>query len=526
MIPEGVCVRFVVRFPLGVYYAQTQTSFGEPEWPPHPIRLVGGLLAAAHSSARKANGNSSLNEDLDVLSKLCHAPPPAIAAPEAAPLGADRSASTVPWLTGATRWAPRNYFTKGGREQAAVEKVGVVVGDRPIEFVWRELEISSAEAACLTSLAREIAFLGTTRSPVLVEVESNGSSLSEPSWEPVDDQAGRAGPAVAVRVPDPTTMDAFEQRHEARRSTGDRVQRATTAVPGIRIGREVDYGHSAARVSATQAVDPSWWGDMIVLAVDRERSEAIPRSSASYLLARAVRLALLGAYEAVGDSGDAPAILRGRGSEPHCAIVPLADVWHEGARGEIKGVAIILPSAERVDTLAQQRAALERGLATLVGDTDASAQRYVQIPHAGRIWLRIPTAGEVALKTLRMRTYRTAATSWVSVTPVVHARWRRSPAETVIDQVGRDCSHVGLPIPTQAQPIRSATFPGAAGRPVPPDRTPPEWRSSLGGPTGHLRLTFESPVMGPVLLGRARHFGLGLFVPTSGSATRSGEGAT
>ncbi len=513
-------MRFIVRFPLGVYFAQTQTSFAEPEWPPHPIRLVGALLAAAHSPARRASGSASLNGDLELLSKLCHAPPPAIAAPEAAPLGAGRSAEAVAWITGVARWAPRNYFTKGGREQAAVEKVGVVIGDRPIQFVWREMELSSAELARLSSLAREIAFLGTSRSPVLVEVQSGGYSPSQPTWEPVADHERPAVSTEAVRVPDPATMDGFERRHRARRSSSDRVERATTAVPGIRLGREVGYVHSTSR-AATHATNPTWWGDMIVLAVDRERSEVIPRSSASYLLARAVRTALLGAYGAAGESDEAPAILRARGADPHCAIVPLADVWHEGARGEIKGVAVILPSAERIDTLARQRRALEHCLATLVGDTDLGVQRYVQIPGAGRVWLRMPTAGEAALKTLLKRTYRTAATSWVSVTPVVHARWRKGPAETVIDQVGRDCSHVGLPKPTQAQPIRGSTFPGTANRPVPTHRVPQEWRKSLGGPTGHLRMTFESPVMGPVLLGRARHFGLGLFVPDSGSATGS-----
>ena len=505
-------MRITVRFPLGVYHAQSQGSF-EPEWPPHPVRLIGALVAAAHSPGRLGGSGGSLPQDLALLQKLCDASPPLIGAPEAVPIGADAPEDEAVLVTGATRWAPRNYFTKGAREQAGVQKVGVAIGDRPVQFVWPTLDLDPPDIERLSSLASDMSFLGTTRSPVVAQVASDASDDSDPAWTPVKGNDAQGAPVVAVRVPETTTLKAFDRRHEARRSSKTGVEAATAAVPGIRIGREVAYVHSSALDSSTKTIDPHWWGDMIVLAVDREKSEVIPRAGASYLLARAVRTALLSAYEPAGETDEAPAILRGRGAEAHCAIVPLADVWHEGTAGQIKGVGVLLPNAQRTDDLPQQRVAIEQGLGNLVGDTDRGRQRYVQIPGAGRIWLRLPTPDEAALKTLLKRTYRATATSWLSVTPVVHARWRKGPLETLIDQVARDCAHVGLPGPALAEAIRGSTFPGAASRPVATDRVPEAWRKSLGGPAGHLRVTFPSPVTGPLLLGRARHFGLGLFVP-------------
>jgi len=252
-------VRITVRFPLGVYHAQSQASFDEPEWPPHPVRLIGALVAAAHSPGRMAASGGPLRQDLALLRKLCDASPPVIGAPEAVPIGQDAGEDTAVLITGATRWAPRNYFTKGRREQAGVQKVGVAVGERPIEFAWPALDLEPADAERLSSLASDVSFLGTTRSPVVVEVSDARSHLG-PVWAPVEGVDAQGARSVAVRVPDATTLEAFDRRHEARRSSKAGVEAATAAVPGIRIGREVAYVHSSALDTSARTIDPQWWG--------------------------------------------------------------------------------------------------------------------------------------------------------------------------------------------------------------------------------------------------------------------------
>jgi CRISPR-associated protein Csb2 len=516
-------VRISIRFPLGVYHAQSQASFDEPEWPPHPVRLIAALLAAAHSPGRHQR-QGLLEQDLSLLKKLCDASPPLIGAPHTTRIGGHAAEDVVVPVIGATRWAPANYFKDGKRNPASVHKVGVAVGDRPIHFEWPELELELRDLQRLARLAGDVSFLGTTRSPVVAEVASEAGGALNPVWTPVAPGRAPVAPTVAVRVPDVYTLDALDRRHAARRSTKAGVETATAAVPGIRVGREAAYLHSSGLALGADTVDPRWWGEMVVLSINRERSEVIPRSSACYLLARAVRTALLSAYEDAGKAGEAPAILHGRGDEAHCAIVPLADVWHKDSSGSIKGVAILFPSVDRGNDLPRQRLALEFGLSSLVQDTGHCPQRYVQIPDSGRIWLAQLGPREATLKTLLRQTYRAVAATWVSVTPVVHARWRKSSRETLLGQVARDCSHVGLPAPTKVETIQGSAFPRAASRPVAGRRVPQEWRQSLAGPSNHLRITFASPIAGPVLLGRARHFGLGLLVPDLAALGRNRPG--
>lgn len=499
---------FTIRFPLGVYHALSLTSKEDAEWPLNPLRLVGALLAAAH--ARRGVDTAA---DRTLIQRLCEAAPPLILAPESVAVGEPRAGEEVVRLRGVTRWAPRNYVTGGalsprnlGRERAAVNKAGVAIGDRTISVVWPDLELDDSELERLARLAGDIAFLGTTRSPAIVEVNSRtADGVEERAWVPVRaDQ--QALDTVSVRVADRSSLSDFDRRHAARRSTTARVGPGGM-VPAIAIGRMVRYAYAPRLRAEAQALDPRWWGEMIVLAVDRAASDVIPKAPAAYLLGRAVRVALLGAYGDVGTEDEAPPILRGRGGEPHCAVIALSNVWGEHPDRRVLGVALVLPHERRVADLAAQRGRVEWGLRRLVSSEDGRERRFVSIPGAGRIWLKLPDSKQARLTTLRQHQYRRSSHTWISVTPVVHSHWRKARDGALLRQIATDCAHVGLPEPVEVQTLR-----GAVGM-VAPRNVPQEWRSLLGGPTERVRITFAQPVCGPVLLGRARHFGLGLCVP-------------
>lgn len=289
-------------------------------------------------------------------------------------------------------------------------------------------------------------------------------------------------------------------------------------VPQLAIGRRIAYRH--ARTVGEQVVDPEWWGEAIVLAVDRDRSELRPKAPLAYLLARAVRVALLGAYGEPGSADEAPPILTGRGSEPHCAIVSLPFVWGEHADGAILGVAIVLPHGRRVPDLASQRVRVETGLRRLLDEG-----RFAQIPGAGRVWLHEPDPLAARRVTLRFPRYVRASRSWVSVTPVVHSRWRKGGDAGLLRQLEADCAHVALPAPSGVALLRGPGRRGGAFRLHAGASMPDGWRASLTGQTGHLHLTFAEPVRGPILLGRARHFGGGLFVPAPDEPASTREAA-
>jgi CRISPR-associated protein Csb2 len=521
-------LRITIRFPLGVYHARSTSD--EAEWPPSPLRLIGALLAAAHGRP-----GADPAADRVLLQRLCEAPAPLVVAPESVAVGEPAEAGEAVRMRGATRWAPRNYITGPlsprniGRDRAPVSKVGVAIGDRPVAVVWPGLELDDEEMERLAVLASDVTFLGTTRSPAILDVEA-GTDDAPAEGPAVDTWTPAAGADcadfdTAVRVPDALTITAFDRRHDARRSSGARVQKAGM-VPEIAIGTPVPYISPERQRSAVPPFDPRWWGDMIVLEIDREHSETMPKAPAAYLLARAVRVALLGAFGEAGTSSEAPAILRGRDADPHCAIVPLPSVWGEHADGLIRGVALLLPHEAREPDVYAQLQRVELGLRRCLGTESGMTPRYVSIPGAGRIRLKLPDARSARLLSLREALYRGPARTWVSITPIVHSRWRKGGVDALLRQVSADCTHVGLPAPAEIEILRGAGRRGGADRVVPTAATPESWRGLLQGPASHLRITFPQPVHGPVLIGRARHFGLGLCVPDTMSESDEGEAGT
>jgi CRISPR-associated protein Csb2 len=509
-------LRVTLGFPLGMYHAQSGASSADPEWPPSPLRLLGALLAAAHG-----RHHTDPAPDRALLQRLSEAPPPQIFAPESVAVGEPADGDVVVRLRGATRWAPRNYvgsalsFRNIGRERAEVSKAGVAIGDRPIHFVWPHLDLSSAELERLSLLAADVTFVGTTRSPVLVDVASTSQDVTDRGLAPwLPFAPGKVAATTAVRVPDERTIADFDVRERARRSETAKV-RSTGLIPQVAIGDVVRYT-SPTFVPPAEAFDPRWWGDVIVLSLDRDKSQLTPKAPSAYLLARAVRVALLGSFDDAGTPGEAPSILTARGADPHCAIVPLPNVWGRLGSGNVLGVAVVLPHERRLPDLAEQRARLERGLHSLLsgaGADPASERRYVRIPNAGMVQLAAIDAAAASTTTLRETSYCRASRTWVTVTPVVHSRWRKGGSDGLMRQVSIDCAHVGLPVPERVEVLRGAGRRGGADRLVAVRHVPPQWRGPLQGPTDHLRITFPQPVAGPVLLGRARHFGVGLCVP-------------
>lgn len=509
-------LEIIVRFPLGAYHAQAQGDFTTPEWPPHPVRLIAAFVGAAASLDAEERGIA--REAIQLLSSCPRAP--LISAPR---LAGDDDADGIDRLApfrGASRWAPRNHqlseLTKAGvhprdigRGRAEVNKGGVAVGELPVTFTWR-VDLNPAQEAALQRTAEEVTVLGTSRSPVVVEVVRIDSVPAlESAWFPAP--TGGVG-AVEVRVPTPELPRVLDEWHSRRARPARR-----SGVPGpagfvvpASLGRLATYRHRADRGTTEDSpFDPRWWGDMLVVAVDAA-SIVKPKAAASFAVARAARAAVLSQYADAGARGEAPPVLRGRDGAPHAAFVPLPYVANDRADGRILGIAVLLPHPSRMPEILEQRREVERGLLPLV--TGDGATRLLGVPGIGDVTLgRVPTSGR--LHTLREERWRRAARTWSTVTPAVHSRYRRNRRpDGLLEQVAADCRDVGLPSPVSVEVRRASRFTGAAVG-VARRALPEPWLGPLRGPINHLDLEFEHPVSGPLLLGRARHFGLGLCLP-------------
>lgn len=503
-----------LRFPLGVYHALGAAVDADerraPEWPPSPVRLIGALLDAAHGQPGGADAAT-----LAVISTLAEAGPPDVYAPRASAVPTNEVDVAV--LTGPSRWAPRNSAAselKGGLSlrdlagpRAAVDKGGVAIGDRPVVLAWKAVALSDSELRTLAQAAQDVAWFGTSRSPVLAGVaDALPEPLDVPRWEPLRPGALERA-EVQLRVPNAHTIGGFDHEFERRRSVKGKIEPSGLQKPatsGVTVGYRVSRDASEVRHH-----DPRHWGEPYVLEISSE-SEVQPKGPATYLVARAVRSALLAQFGEPGTPSEAPAILRGRGDTPHAAIVPLPFVGVPHADGSIKGVALLLPHPRRLDGDLTEVDAAVAGLRRLL---DAGGE--VKLLGRGTMTLRETLPLRAPLKSLDLDRYRGPARIWTTVTPVVHSRWRAAKSrQALVDQIAADCAHVGLPTPERVEVLRNPELPASPPAFVDPRGLRPEWRRSIEGPAQHLRLTFREPVQGPILLGKARHFGLGLMIPS------------
>jgi CRISPR-associated protein Csb2 len=519
-----VCIQ--LSFPLGVYHALTDRarSGPAPEWAPSPVRLIGALLAAAHEVP-----SEDLDRDRAVLQRLCEAGPPTLHAPLAVAVGeqpkrnstqgGEPAANHVAVLHGASRWAPRNPSLaemknisprRIGRSRTEVDKGGVATGDRPVAFVWPDLVLDGDEMGRLRRMASDVTWVGTSRSPAIVavgdRVDLAALGAGTPVWTPLPWSTVLAD--AHVRTPSPDQLTRFDRSFAGRKARQDRVEPSGLLHPTVSQGLW-PYGIGHPRPSAH---DPRHWGRVAFVALDCDASEMIPRAPAAYLIARAFRAALMDAFDERGTGDDAPPLLHGHGDVPHMAIVPLPDVEHANADGTIKGFALAFPHADRLPSVAGESQAIETALRSFF--PKAVQRRRIEVRGAGSLSIRPVSAGERPLALSPTR-YSAPSRAWATVTPVVHSRWAKGrDVEALARQVAVDCAHVDLPEPERIEFLRAPAVAAGAQRLVPDAKAlREEWRASIQGPRSHLRLVFGEEIVGPLMLGRARHFGVGLMLP-------------
>jgi CRISPR-associated protein Csb2 len=210
---------------------------------------------------------------------------------------------------------------------------------------------------------------------------------------------------------------------------------------------------------------------------------------------RAALLSLLG--------DDAPEVLSGHAiggrpaTSPHIAYVPLANIDHGFADGEIKGIAIVLPRDMRDEDVVS----LDRAMSRL---------RRLHFGRLGDISLRMMGA-QSERKSLDFRRYAKASMTWASVTPIalsVHPKPRKGLTEE--GAILMDFARLGLPEPTE---LRLQDVPFVRGAPLARQVPNHEVTSVAGRLLRHVHIRFPRHVEGPLLVGAGRYMGFGLLLP-------------
>ena len=210
-----------------------------------------------------------------------------------------------------------------------------------------------------------------------------------------------------------------------------------------------------------------------------------------------IRAAMLSIADNIPDI-DIPPSFWERGQNEHCAIVPLPfSQFHNYATGQLFGFAVFIPPS----VTNKERNAIDRVFEQLQDIRIGSDFSY-------RIH---PVDACEKRTTLQIDNWSRPSKVWQSVTPYIFERFVKKPSELSKKQrVEESCRHIGLPAPSYIELSPFSTLPGVPGSSSFHTRRKPDDPKL---PFCHVTLEFDKPVEGPLVMGKQRHFGMGLFVP-------------
>lgn len=427
------------------------------EWPPSPARLLAALIAAdgTRDRCRRTTGGE--------LSLLAAADPPTIHAdpdPHHQPLheryvaGQDRQRSQQ-----------QEYPARKG----VLVRPGVRVAPRnpSVRFVY-DIELGDDDMAAIEYRVARVGYLGCADSPVKITVARStgvGDGHGD-AWTP--DDAG----AEIVNVHTRGDVERWEAAFDAWSELGVARSQARRHQP------RAMYRHPDDPIPHPDQGRVRVW-----LAFKRP---VAGRQAA--VVAHALKQAALSRYQ-----GDPPAWLHGhidsRAEYQIARFLVLPNAGHHHSDGQIHGAAVWVPGGIDETEARNLNAALSPMPSLLL-----AGGRRIEVDRFRRGWTTNP------------RRWRGPARRWVTVIPAVSDRHGRIDSEAVV----RWCEQAGLPKPVHYRVSRKPLLPGGI------DLHPSETRRpghSQSRPYAHIGLIFDEAIEGPVVIGAARSYGLGLCAP-------------
>ncbi len=468
----------------GVCVAVRTPADDAPEWPVQPDRVFSALVATWGAHGQPPQERSAL-QWLETLKA------PRI---EAAKAGARVAATAfVP---------PNDVATLPDRRRRQPRRFPSCVpeatpGEPHMRIVWEEVTPDPLHLTHLQALARDTSYIG--HSSALVRCRFLNGEVGALTLEPVVTHAAPYRGRLAE-------LETLHQRHVEKADANARPRPAL--LPRLR------------QDAAPQARQSVFGRDWIVL---EEAGGDRPDLRAATFIGRAMRDALMSAL-----GNPVPEWISGHlpngapSSEPHLAVVPLANVGFAHSDGALMGLALVAPRRleetwqEDTPIAFEERRTLSRALAKLRDEDDSVELRL----GAAGVW-RLRPAQSPDRKSVDPARYCARAARWSSATPIALDRFPKSNGLERLNEasalVADSCERIGLPRPRRVGVHKHAGIEGApSGWPA---GGAPAWtgwarpKALANRPLFHATIEFAEPVAGPVVLGAGRFFGLGLCLP-------------
>ncbi len=517
-------------FPAGRYHATPwgrHVNEADVAWPPDLWRITRALIAVWH---RKLDPVRFPRERLhELLARLAEAQPPSFRLPESA-----IHAHTRHYMPG-----------KGDKRTMVFDAFARVADDDPVVIAWSGLALDEAQTEMLDALLANLGFLGRAESWVDARRALLPSDCNcEPAVETVDFETGEVRGEI-VRLMAPNTPDLYrafragkleaagiklEPAARAPKLKPD-MKRLLTTLPddwlnaiGVETGelqaagwsappcaRTVSYRRPlrALRTTAAKVVrKPLITRPQTTITTARFMlyGKPLPRVEDAVRIGEGLRAAAMGRAKRLLGADDLPVVLSGHGVDehgPHSHAFWLPD---PNTRGEVEHVLVHA-----------------RGGFTAEAMRVLTALQRVNRGDGDPLSLILEGFGTASLFD-KMTNLTAEAAVWRSVTPYLHPWHFKKPemrtpegtAAALLGQLRREWHGRGKGLP-EIMDIRELPSVQVGGRTLRPlhfhrfrRKRGPVQPDTLGR---LIELRFAEPVRGPLALGFACHFGLGLFAP-------------
>lgn len=484
------------------YAVATDLFSQQAEWPPHPGRVFMAMAAAHFESGSDPEERTAL-EWVEAVSA------PALQASGADERSLVRAYVPVNDVCGSITTRPR--------QDRAFPRTRP--HDDYVYVIWADTPRPGTRAA-LERLCRKVTRLGHSMSAVEMWVVPEGQE-PEANWLPEPEYGD-----TRLRVPSPGTLRSLEAAFNAAAiQEFEALCDALALAKGrekARLKSDLQARFPDGRPESRRPRMTAWSGYLLVKPNGAGQTIADgPFDENFVVLARTAgpalglesTLQLTGALrncamKAVGAA--VPEWISGHDAagKPslriHAAFFPLPYVGFDHADGHILGLGIAVPRG-----LADEE--LRRGLGALFFDPESGEERRIRIYCSGWAWELEREIRERPPLSLQRLNWTHASRVWTSVTPVVlhhHPKKREGDIERIVREAFVSAL---LPQP-EAVFIRSVSAVKGAGHVM---GMPPftEGGADLCRFHTHVVARFAQPVRGPVLVGRGRFRGYGLFRP-------------